>query len=343
MHIKIKQLEIKNNKVLYYNNLKIKRISKEVENFIEDNPIFNTKEVKQLLLQDLDYDLNNLIKDETLKDQKRYRNLINGYKYIFSGIEINESSLNKLYQILSKNLLDEYEINNMSEYYRNKDVYILNNKSHFLNDFNKGIESFKITEYMNNLLTFINENTSKNAIDEFIKSQIFHFYFVYIHPYFDINGRTSRTAAIWYLLNKEVYPYLFFNRAITFSKVQYKKSILTSIKKGNITVFLDYILKSLLEELKKEKVIKEIEKTTSLSLIDKQVILCFLSLKKNKSIEELALSLNGYDLHKFLDKTIKEKIYPLILRNILQIINNNQLILNKDIFNKNTFYQKIKN
>lgn len=344
MHIKIKQLEIKKNKVLYYNNLKIKRISKEVENFINDNPIFNTTEVaKKLLLQDLDYDLNNLIKDETLKDQKRYRNLINGYKYIFSGIEINESSLNKLYQILSKNLLDEYEINNMSEYYRNKDVYILNNKSHFLNDFNKGIESFKITEYMNNLLTFINENTSKNAIDEFIKSQIFHFYFVYIHPYFDINGRTSRTAAIWYLLNKEVYPYLFFSRAITFSKDQYKKSILTSIKKGNITVFLDYILKSLLEELKKEKVIKEIEKTTSLSLIDKQVILCFLSLKKNKSIEELALSLNGYDLHKFLDKTIKEKIYPLILRNILQIINNNQLILNKDIFNKNTFYQKIKN
>lgn len=343
MHIKIKQLEIKNNKVLYYNNLKIKRISKEVENFINDNPIFNTKEVaKQLLLQDLDYDLNNLIKDETLKDQKSYRNLINAYKYIFSGIEINESSLNKLYQILSKNLLDEYEINNMSEYYRNKDVYILNNKSHFLNDFNKGIESFKITEYMNNLLTFINENTSKNAIDEFIKSQIFHFYFVYIHPYFDVNGRTSRTAAMWYLLNKEVYPYLFFSRAITFSKDQYKKSILTSIKKGNITVFLEYILKSLLEELKKEKVIKEIEKTTSLSLIDKQVILCFLSLKKNKSIEELALLLNGYDLHKFLDKTIKEKIYPLILRNILQITNNNQLILNKDIFNKNTTYQKIK-
>lgn len=42
MHIKIKQLEIKNNKVLYYNNLKIKRISKEAENFINDNPIFNT-------------------------------------------------------------------------------------------------------------------------------------------------------------------------------------------------------------------------------------------------------------------------------------------------------------
>lgn len=125
----------------------------------------------------------------------------------------------------------------MSEYYRNKDVYILNNKSHFLNDFNKGIESFKITEYMNNLLTFINENTSKNAIDEFIKSQIFHFYFVYIHPYFDINGRTSRTAAIWYLLNKEVYPYLFFSRAITFSKDQYKKVFLHLLKKVTLQFF----------------------------------------------------------------------------------------------------------
>lgn len=93
----------------------------------------------------------------------------------------------------------------MSEYYRNKDVYILNNKSHFLNDFNKGIESFKITEYMNNLLTFINENTSKNAIDEFIKSQIFHFYFVYIHPYFDENDALVQNTTYLhkYLQNKD--------------------------------------------------------------------------------------------------------------------------------------------
>ena len=112
---------------------------------------------------------------------------------------------------------------------------------------------------MNNLLTFINENTSKNAIDEFIKSQILHFYFIYIHPYFDVNGRTSRTTAMWYLLNKKAYPYLFFSRAITFSKDQYKKSILTSIRKGNITVFLDYILKSLIEELKKEEYIIDLK------------------------------------------------------------------------------------
>ena len=41
-----------------------------------------------------------------------------------------------------------------------------------------------------------------------------HFYFVYIHPYFDVNGRTSRTLAMWYLLNEEAYPYIIFNRAI---------------------------------------------------------------------------------------------------------------------------------
>ena len=52
-----------------------------------------------------------------------------------------------------------------------------------------------------------NGETFGNATDYFIKSQIMHFYFVYIHPYFDINGRTARTTSLWHLLNEKAYPF----------------------------------------------------------------------------------------------------------------------------------------
>ena len=72
---------------------------------------------------------------------------------------------------------------------------------------------------MNQLFEFINNNElEETEINKFIKSQIMHFYFVYIHPYFDVNGRTSRTVAMWYLLNNKNYPYIIFNRAIEFNK-----------------------------------------------------------------------------------------------------------------------------
>ena len=79
---------------------------------------------------------------------------------------------------------------------------------------------------MNELFDFINKysfNSSKTL--EFIKSQIIHFQFVNIHLYYDINGRTARTTAMWYLLNKQIYPYIIFNRAISLNKNEYYKLI----------------------------------------------------------------------------------------------------------------------
>ena len=65
--------------------------------------------------------------------------------------------------------------------------------------------------------------------DIFLKSQIMHFYFVYIHPYYDINGRTARTTSMWYLLNKEAYPFIIFNRGISLNKKEYYRVLTCSI------------------------------------------------------------------------------------------------------------------
>ena len=67
---------------------------------------------------------------------------------------------------------------------------------------------------------FFNAPTfSQTMTDQYVKSQILHFYFVYIHPYFDVNGRTSRTMALWHLLNSQAYPYIIFNRGSVLREV----------------------------------------------------------------------------------------------------------------------------
>src|SRR5690606_40031597 len=57
---------------------------------------------------------------------------------------------------------------------------------------------------LDKLISFLSSDSYNGSMtDSYIKSQIVHFYFVYIHPYYDVNGRTSRTLSMWYLFEKE--------------------------------------------------------------------------------------------------------------------------------------------
>ena len=56
---------------------------------------------------------------------------------------------------------------------------------------------------MNKLLYFLNNDTKCN---ELVKNAIFHYYFGYIHPFYDGNGRTARFISSIYL--KENYSWL---------------------------------------------------------------------------------------------------------------------------------------
>ena len=78
-----------------------------------------------------------------------------------------------------------------------------------------------------------------------------HFYFVYIHPYLDVNGRTSRTVAIWYLLNNGRYPFVTFSETIPFTRKEYLKRIEEGRLQGDITLFLRYMLQITKKELEK--------------------------------------------------------------------------------------------
>ncbi|MBR3229348.1 MAG: Fic family protein [Bacilli bacterium] len=331
-------LRLESHKRIYYNQLFLQKYIKRIEKFLEETPSMNTLEFATDALEYKELKSNNNIEgitddieeiEKTIRKAKiipwnkkdRIINLHRGYRYILSHKNINKESLKELYAILSKGLLDEYSMNNMGDYYRNKPVYILWDGRLDMRPI-KGIKEEEIDNYMNKLLDFINSYETNTSMDDFIKSQIIHFYFVYIHPYFDVNGRTARTLAMWYLLKEEAYPYIIFNRAISLNKSKYTYKLNDVRKRGDITLFLRYILKEVLKEFEKEKIISNIKENSDeeLTKSESEILEYLLTLKGELTILDLASKYNAYNMYKTPEEIASSYIYPLIEKGVL--INN---------------------
>lgn len=257
--------------------------------------------------------------DLSQTERQRIINLYHGYQYILTHKNINKDSLKELYQLLSENILDPRDKIRMGEYYRTAPVYIIKGNRLDVEPF-MGIDENKIEYYMNQLFNFINnEVLEETEIDKFIKSQIMHFYFVYIHPYFDVNGRTSRTVAMWYLLNNKNYPYIVFNRAIAFNQKDYEPNIIKGRAYGDITLFIKYMLESVEKELEKEYLIHTIDNNSDeyLSKYELQMLEYLLTMNGNLTIKDLITIYNRYNSKDKITKILEEKIKPLLDKKIL--------------------------
>lgn len=257
--------------------------------------------------------------DLSQTERQRIINLYHGYQYILTHKKIDKDTLKELYQLLSENILKPRDKIRMGEYYRTAPVYIIKGNRLDIEPY-MGMNENKIEYHMNQLFDFINNDIlEETEIDKFVKSQIMHFYFVYIHPYFDVNGRTSRTVAMWYLLNNKDYPYIIFNRAIAFNQKNYEPNIIKGRNYGDITLFIKYMLESVEQELEKEYIIHNIEKNTDeyLSKYDLQTLEYLLTMNGNITIKDLITIYNRYNSKDKLIKILEEKIYPLIDKKIL--------------------------
>lgn len=274
-------------------------------------------------------------------------NLYKGYRYILTHRQIDKESVRKLYAIISKDLLNEHDRTYMGKYYRTKPVYILKGGRLDIAPY-LGAPADKIDYYMNELFDYINSENPTLEIDNFIKSQVMHFYFVFIHPYFDMNGRTSRTLSMWYLLNQKTYPYIILNRAIAFDKQSYENKIIAARERGDITLFLKYMMIQVLKELEKEYVIGNIRQNApyKISKEESQMIEYFISLNGNLTIKDLATMYNNYNSKRRILDITTDRIDPLIEKGVLINIgdtkkfitgtrHNSNLILNPEYIDVN--------
>lgn len=169
-------------------------------------------------------------------------NMKNGMDYIFNH-DITEENLHELYKILSFNSLKDDE--KIEEgYYRAQDVDIIG-KYGEVSD--KGVAPIYLKEWMRDFISFVQESMLSLNPLTYLMPHIIHYYMIYLHPYYDFNGRMARIFSYWYILKcpfiEEKLP--IFSEAINYnskSKSMYYRAIESAREDANdLTFFLDYL------------------------------------------------------------------------------------------------------
>ena len=267
----------------------------------------------------------------SVEEKNRISNLYYGYQYILNQYPIDKIHLRKLYSILSKNLLDSYSYGHMGKFYRNGPVYIMNDK---ILSFKEAVSSDRVSYYMDDFFDFVHDDNAYSSVDVFLKSQIMHLYFVYVHPYFDVNGRTARTVSMWYLLNHHEYSMAVFNKAISYYRQKYIEYVDESCSSGNLTRFLQYMFVVVLKELEREVLINTISSYSEyrLDFIEKQVLEYYLMIHGKVTLKKLMAVYSYYNPRVSYQVIYCDRIYPLLEKKILFLDDDNVLHLNQDIY-----------
>ena len=116
------------------------------------------------------------------KDEVMVANTYKGCMYAYDH-QIEESNIRELWDIIVKDVCENREC--AGTLYREGMVYIGNETK----TEHSPAKAEDIPQLMKMLFAF--ENSFE--LDPLIKSFVFHFYFVYVHPFCDGNGRTART------------------------------------------------------------------------------------------------------------------------------------------------------
>ena len=273
--------------------LRGERVSKEVELFflpiknvlmLQDEIIQNSRDILNLSNElpevALNYCVREIMVNEIIKSngiegvhttkKDVYDSMNSNKKYRFSGIikkykQITENKIEKINsaeeirkiydEVFSEEIMINPENQLDGKLFRKGLVYVTDSsmKNVHLGDSNEEL----ILKHIQNLIIFMN----KKDINFLLKACITHYYFEYIHPFYDGNGRFGRLIFSMYLARKlDVFTGLSLSYAIFSEKEKYSKLFLnTSNSKnfGEITFFLI----GMLELIKKgqESIMKMLE------------------------------------------------------------------------------------
>ena len=181
--------------------------------------------------------------------QNEAENRIAGMKKGFEFIadknnRITAETVRYLYEIMVNPFLeDEKDRLSANQLYRTGAVHIVNQTRNV--NVHDGMAHNKLSYHMDELFAFIQTQDSMNDLH---KAAAIHYYFAYLHPYFDGNGRMARMIHLWYLLQQGYSASLFlpFSSIIQKTKQDYykafdytEKNVLIS-GRLDITPFLSY-------------------------------------------------------------------------------------------------------
>ena len=231
-------------------------------------------------------------------------NMVNALLYIINEKpEFNKENLFKLYTILSDRCLTEDTVLVENNMYRTDEVTV--------GGFD-GAPHERIDELMDSLFDFVN-NASYRRKYQTVLPHICHYYIVYVHPYFDYNGRTARMVSFWIsCLYDIIAAPLFLSEAINERKREYYTALTNTRNMDNdLTYFIGYIFET---SIKFSIIYKNVENIKSILMQSGDI----LSSTEEFYIRKILIHLsNGFFNHKMFANCIDKNISKQGALNIL--------------------------
>jgi Fic family protein len=224
-----------------------------------ENEIISTGKI-----ENIDYQresVRNILKGLAPKDDEESRiyGLKKGFDFIANKDNlITEENIFKLYMMTVGDFLDNEDRLIDGNYYRHDSVYVVGSDVE-----HSGMPHNKLSNAMATLVEYIN---SDDNLNDLAKASVIHFYFAYIHPYFDGNGRMARLMHLWFLVQKgyETALFISFSSYIAKSKEQYYDAY-TIIEENykisgviDVSPFLMYFSENVYNKLQNEEIATDI-------------------------------------------------------------------------------------
>ena len=282
-----------------------------------------------------------MIENEVKPKNKDEKMVFNNYQALFYilgniGEAISEEVLLRIYNIVTNETLDKDEIVNK---YRLDQNEVRNLEAVIY----VPPEAEKVQEMMDSLFEFMSKDDDER-IHPILKAVIFHYYFVYVHPFYDGNGRTARALTYMYLLQNgyDFFKYFSISNIISEARGSYYKAIKNSEDyESDVTYFALFYTKMILDSIKKvtgdfkkqylKKVIYSEIEHRGLSINDRQEKLIDKVIKFDKSFIDAAFYIK---LNKVSQETARKDLSDLVEMEIFSkkkvgrkfhyIIKNNQ-------------------
>ncbi|MBC1768256.1 Fic family protein [Listeria welshimeri] len=188
------------------------------------------------------------------RSTKRFIGLVKLYGYVSDETEItNILQFREIYDELVSDEVDE-ECKLDGEIFRKSFVGVQKNGAFV----HKGVEpEARIIDYLNRLINFI----QNNSMPDLFKYMVAHYYFEYIHPFYDGNGRTGRyLVCSWIGKTLDRFSSITLSYIINRHKDEYYKAFEQAshpLNAGEITFFCEKMLEFLIEGQK--RIIEDME------------------------------------------------------------------------------------
>ena len=249
-HTLLQEKIVKNsNKINYISNRLPTIAIKEIIMKILSNELYKTNKIEGI--ETVKSEIHSSLKDDRISNKKSNKldGIIKKYKDIMeNNFEDTEhidslSSFRKIYDEMFEDFEKSGNYKLDGKYFRKDTVKVINGLGKTIHIGINGEET--IEKNMENLIQFMN----RKDIPFLVKASISHFFFEYIHPFYDGNGRFGRYLLSLYLARKlDILTAFSVSYSISRNLDDYYKSFVEVEdvnNYGEITFFVENILKTI--------------------------------------------------------------------------------------------------